>query len=71
VKVVHAWAFEGDWNGLLRQNMIKIRWPPKVGNIIEIPEVDKANFFNIKKAKEKIIPAQFEFVERLREKLGE
>ncbi|MBI4116514.1 NUDIX domain-containing protein [Candidatus Pacearchaeota archaeon] len=68
-KIVHAWAFEGDWLGLLRQNMIEIEFPYKSGKTIKIPEVDKAGFFNEENAKKKMSPAQFEFAERLKEKL--
>ena len=62
-KIVHAWAFEGDWTGILRQNMIKIK--SFSGKEIKIPEIDKAGFFDKEKTREKIIEAQFEFIERL------
>lgn len=64
-KIVHAWAFEKDFNGKIRHNMIRIRWPPKIGKEIEIPEVDKGEFFDIDTAKEKIIAAQEDFICRL------
>ena len=68
-KIVHAWAFERDWNRRLKSNMAKIRWPPFVGKEIKIPEIDKAGFFSVEEAKRKINPAQFEFVERLNQML--
>lgn len=65
-KIVHAWAFEGDRHGLLMcQSFVEIEWPYKSGKKIKIPEVDRAEFFTVEKAKEKINPAQFELVERL------
>ncbi len=71
-KVVHAWAFEGDWYGMLTcQSFVEIEWPYKSGKLIKIPEVDKADFFSVEKAKEKINPAQFKLIERLEEKLNE
>lgn len=70
-KVVHAWAFEGDWSGLLMcHSFVEIEWPYKSWKKIKIPEVDGARFFSLEKAREKIIPAQFELVERLMEKLN-
>ncbi|MFH1325209.1 MAG: NUDIX domain-containing protein [archaeon] len=69
-KIVHAWAFENDWNGLLKQNIIEIEYPYNSGKKIKIPEVDKVKLFSIEEAKEKIIPAQREFIERLVEKLN-
>lgn len=69
-KVVHAWAFEGDWNGLLMcRSFVDVEWPEKSRKIIKIPEVDRAGFFSIENTKERINPAQFELVERLIEKL--
>lgn len=69
-KTVCAWAFEGDWSGLLMcQSFVEIEWPYKSGKKIKFPEVDKAEFFTVDKAKEKINPAQFELIERLIGKL--
>ncbi|MBI2043854.1 NUDIX domain-containing protein [Candidatus Pacearchaeota archaeon] len=61
-KIVHAWAFKKDWSGLLRLNYITVEIS---GNKMKIPEIDKAQYFTIEKAKEKINPAQKEFLERL------
>ena len=65
-KIVHAWSFEGDWNGLLRQNIITMEFPYKSGKMIKIPEVDKAGFFKEEDAKKKLNSEQFELVERLK-----
>ena len=65
-KVVHAWAFEGDWTGLLMcKSFAKIEWPYKSGKFVSFPEVDKAGFFEFESAKRKINSAQAEFLERL------
>lgn len=68
-KEVHAWAFEGDWNGLLISNYFNLEWPYKSGKYKKFPEVDKAGFFSFEEAKEKMNPEQFELVERLIEKM--
>jgi len=69
-KIVHAWAFERDWGGLLmKQNFIEIESPYKSRKKIKIPEIDKAEFFPIGKARIKMNPEQFEFVNRLKNKL--
>jgi len=66
-KIVYAWAFMGDFSGFLtRQNIIEIEFPPKSGKKIKVPEIDKASFFSLEIAKEKIIPAQREFLDRLK-----
>ena len=65
-KIVHAWAFEGDWSGLLMcSSYVDIEWPPKSGKFVKIPEVDRAGFFDIEKAKEKMDEGQKIFLERL------
>lgn len=69
-KTVYIWAFQGEFSGLMmRQSMIEIEFPPKSGKKIKIPEVDKVSFFNLETAKQKIIPAQADFLIRLKEKL--
>lgn len=65
-KIVHAWTFEGNWNGLLLcQSFVAIEWPYKSGKMIKVPEVDNASFFSIEKAKKKINTAQIGFIDRL------
>ncbi len=71
-KIVHAWAFEGDWSGLLMcQSYVEIEWPLRSGKKIKIPEVDKARFFSSEEAKKKINQAQKELIERLEDFLKE
>ncbi|NCO11155.1 hypothetical protein CO038_00270 [Candidatus Pacearchaeota archaeon CG_4_9_14_0_2_um_filter_39_13] len=70
-KVVHAWAFEGDFFLLQCTSFAEIEWPPKSGKKIKFPEVDKAGFFMEKEAMEKINPAQIPFVDRLKNYLKE
>jgi len=58
-KVVHAWAVEGDCNpAQLRSNSFSVEWPPKSGRRQEFPEVDRAEWFAVPVALEKINPAQ-------------
>ncbi len=70
-KTVYAWAIEFD---LDEQNIISntfpIEWPPRSGKMKDFPEIDKAGWFNVEEAKEKINPAQFKLIEELLEKLG-
>ena len=70
-KMVHAWAFEGDYNEdrPIRSNTFSMEWPPRSGKRREFPEVDKAAFFSATAAKQKINPAQAELIERLQKEL--
>ncbi len=63
-KIVHAWAFEGDCDTTCsRSNTFKMEWPPKSGRFLTCPEVDRACFFRLTEAKQKINPAQVAFLE--------
>lgn len=65
-KIVHAWAFESEWDGfMMKQHIIEIEFPPKSGKKIKIPELDRISFFKPSIAKEKINPIQREFIDRL------
>ena len=65
-KIVSAWAFEGDCDpGKLVSNRCQVEWPPRSGRQIEIPEVDRGDWFSIAGAKEHILKSQVPFLERL------
>ena len=58
-KIVHAWAFEGDCDPSdLRSNTFSMEWPPKSGRLAEFPEIDRAEFFSLDRAKTKIKAGQ-------------
>ena len=65
-KVVSAWALPGDLDAAaIVSNTCMVQWPPRSGREIEIPEVDRAQWFDMASAREKINPAQVAFIERL------
>ena len=68
-KIIHGWAFKGDWSGLIVSNFFKMEYPPKSGQFRSFPEVDKAEFFRSTEAKSKCNPAQIAFIERLEDYL--
>ncbi len=66
-KTVHAWAFEGNLPAsfVVASNTFAMEWPPRSGRTQEFPEIDRAEFFSIAEAKEKINQAQIELLDRL------
>lgn len=69
-KVVHAWAFEGDCDpDAIRSNTFEMEWPPRSGRRARFPEVDRAAFFGLTEAGERINPAQAAFLDRLEQAL--
>jgi predicted NUDIX family NTP pyrophosphohydrolase len=70
-KVVEAWAAEGEFDpAALASNTFAMEWPPRSGGEREFPEVDRAEWFDLEGAREKILPAQAEFLDRLLERLA-
>src|SRR3954452_6617332 len=70
-KVVEAWAAEADFDpATLAANTFSIEWPPRSGTQQEFPEVDRAEWFDLQAAREKVLPAQAKFLDRLLERLG-
>jgi predicted NUDIX family NTP pyrophosphohydrolase len=70
-KVVEAWAAEADFEpSSLASNSFSMEWPPRSGEEREFPEVDRADWFNLEAAREKILSAQAEFLNRLLERLA-
>lgn len=66
-KIVHAWAFEGTLpdHFEVRSNTCLLEWPPRSGKKQEFPEVDRAEFFSLKKARVKIKETQIPLLDRL------
>jgi predicted NUDIX family NTP pyrophosphohydrolase len=67
-KIVKAWAAELDFEldaAKVKSNTCEIEWPPRSGRRIVVPEVDRAAWFAMGEARERIFAAQVEFLERL------
>jgi predicted NUDIX family NTP pyrophosphohydrolase len=71
LKAVTGFALEGDFDpATLKSNSFELEWPPKSGRKQSFPEVDRAAWFGVEEAREKILPGQAPFLDRLRERLG-
>lgn len=65
-KVVSAWAFEGDCDpAKLVSNTCLIDWPPRSGEKMEIPEIDRGDWFSLESARGKIRAEQERFLDLL------
>ena len=70
-KLVTAWAFQGDLDPqMLRSNTFIMEWPPRSGKMVDFPEVDRGDWFDLPSAKEKILASQQPFLDRLIEHLS-
>jgi predicted NUDIX family NTP pyrophosphohydrolase len=71
-KVLSAWAAPGDLDAdVITSNTFTIEWPPRSGNQREFPEVDRAGWFDVPTARDKVLAAQAELIDRLVSALAE
>src|SRR5215204_5493086 len=65
-KRVVAFAAEGDFDPAhLKSNTFPLEWPPRSGKTIEVPEIDRAQWFDLEEAGARILEGQKPFLERL------
>ena len=65
-KTVHAWAVEADCDpAAIRSNTFTMEWPPRSGRKQEFPEIDRAAWFPLAAAREKIHKGQVAVLDAL------
>jgi predicted NUDIX family NTP pyrophosphohydrolase len=58
-KTVHAWLVECDLDvSSINSNTCAMEWPPRSGKLHEFAEIDRADWFTLDVAMEKILEAQ-------------
>ncbi|MER3498611.1 MAG: NUDIX hydrolase [Chitinophagaceae bacterium] len=69
-KIIHCWMVEGEADEKkVKSNVFPLEFPPKSGRFIEVPEVDRAEWFYLEEAKKKILASQLPLLNELEEKL--
>jgi predicted NUDIX family NTP pyrophosphohydrolase len=65
-KQITAFAVAGDLDAdAIHSNTFTLEWPPRSGRMQEFPEVDRAGWFGLDEAREKLNPAQAKLIDRL------
>jgi predicted NUDIX family NTP pyrophosphohydrolase len=65
-KTVYAWTLQGNLDEkTVKSNLFEMEWPPKSGTKKQFPEIDKACWFTLPEAKQKILSGQLPFLEEL------
>lgn len=65
-KTVHAWAREGDLDvDAVVSGTFEMEWPPRSGRTQAFPEVDRAAWLPLARARELVVSAQAELLDRL------
>jgi predicted NUDIX family NTP pyrophosphohydrolase len=67
-KMVYAWAVEADVDAeTITSNTFTLEFPPKSGKMQEFPELDRAGWFSIKEARQKILSYQLPLLDEFTE----
>jgi len=70
-KQVEAFALEGELDpATIVSNHFTLEWPPRSGRFQSWPELDRAGWFTLAQAREKILPSQAALLDLLTQKLG-
>jgi predicted NUDIX family NTP pyrophosphohydrolase len=70
-KVLAVWAAAGDLDATAcRSNTFTLEWPPRSGRMQEFPEIDRAAWFALPEARQKLVKGQVPFLDRLVGLLG-
>ena len=65
-KVVHAWAVEADFDtASVTSNTFSMEWPPRSGRQQVFPEIDRAEWFPLDVARQKILAGQAPLLDEL------
>lgn len=65
-KIVHAFAAAGDFDpGKIVSNTFELEWPPRSGRTARFPEADRAAWFGVDVAAEKLHRGQVALLARL------
>lgn len=70
-KIVTVWAVEGDLDpALVVPGTFSMEWPRGSGRIQEFPEIDRAAWFGLAEARERLVAGQRIFLDRLGDTLA-
>jgi predicted NUDIX family NTP pyrophosphohydrolase len=70
-KVVTVWAVEGDLDpNEVVPGTFEMEWPKGSGRVRRFPEVDRAAWWSLEQARQRLVAAQREFLDRLAARLG-
>jgi predicted NUDIX family NTP pyrophosphohydrolase len=70
-KLIHAWALAADIDvSQIQSNSFELEWPRGSGELRRFPEVDRAAWFDLATAREKLIAGQRPLLDLLLERVG-
>ena len=69
-KTIFAWALEWDCDAAkVKSNTFSMEWPKGSGQMREFPEIDRAAWFSLDEARQKILKGQIPLLDQLQAQL--
>jgi predicted NUDIX family NTP pyrophosphohydrolase len=69
-KKVTVWAVRGELDpAAITPGTFEMEWPPRSGATAQFPEIDRAEWFDLPTARDKLSPGQRPFLDRLAERI--
>jgi predicted NUDIX family NTP pyrophosphohydrolase len=66
-KVLTVWAAEGDLDAeAVVSGTFPLEWPPRSGRVQHFPEIDRAAWFGLDEARDRLVKGQVPYLDRLR-----
>jgi predicted NUDIX family NTP pyrophosphohydrolase len=66
-KLLTVWAAEGDLDAeAVVSGTFPLEWPPRSGRVQHFPEIDRAAWFGLDEARDRLVKGQVPYLERLR-----
>lgn len=70
-KRVRVWAVAADPTlAFVSSNPVTMEWPPRSGNHVSFPEIERAQWCEVDRARELVVAAQTAFLDRLEDVAG-
>jgi predicted NUDIX family NTP pyrophosphohydrolase len=70
-KWVDAFAIEGELDcDAIVSNLFEMEWPPRSGRMESFPEIDRARWFTLREARDKMLASQQPLLDELERMLG-
>jgi predicted NUDIX family NTP pyrophosphohydrolase len=70
-KEIHIWALKGDLDtALCSSGDFEMEWPPKSGRVQAFPEIDRAAWFDLDVAQNKVVAGQRQVLDALAKHLN-
>jgi predicted NUDIX family NTP pyrophosphohydrolase len=71
-KLLSVWTAESDFDvSTTSSNTVPVEWPRGSGQVVEVPEIDRADWVDIPTARRKVVRGQIPMLDALEDQVGQ